>query len=114
MTARGILSHPRLASKKPGRTWGTPSNSDPCASGLRHRRRIRCAKGLLDYLHELRRISHLRLADQQVKVLLHDRIPYDHKAIFLPCLFQQAQKKIAAPPRPQPSPPLITTAGDEV
>src|SRR5207248_337687 len=53
-------------------------------------------------------------SDEPVNVLRHDHVSQHYKAILLPRFFQESQEKIAAPRRPEPGPPLITTAGDEV
>src|SRR4051812_921424 len=71
-------------------------------------------KTLLNHLHCLRGISHLRLADQQVKVLWHDDVSQDHEAVFQSRLFQQTQEQVAAPCRTEKAAALITAAGDEV
>ena len=69
---------------------------------------------LLHHLHDRRRRSRLRFANQQMKVLGHDHVPDDHKPVLLPCLFQDFQKPVAAARAPQIRPVRMTATGDEV
>ena len=52
---------------------------------------------LLDHLHHHRRVTHLGLRDEQMKVLRHDHISVDDKAVLAARLFQDFQKYVAAP-----------------
>ena len=71
-------------------------------------------KSLLDDFHYDRRIAHIRLGDQEVKVLGHDDVADHHKSIFLPCTLQNAQEEIAARAGSQLRPPLVAATGYEV
>ena len=71
-------------------------------------------KSDLQRLHHLRQRLLVRLAHQQVKVLRHHDISEDDESIPLPHRLQHLQKQIASPPRSQPGPSPVTTAGYEV
>ena len=71
-------------------------------------------EALLDDFHYDRRVAHIRLGDQEVKVLGHDDVADHHKSIFLPCTLQHAQEEIAARAGSQLGPPLVAATGYEV
>jgi hypothetical protein len=54
------------------------------------------------------------LTQQQVKVLGHDHIAYDHEVIPAAHAFENFQQQIAIPPLSQQRQPTITAGGDEV
>ena len=71
-------------------------------------------KTLLDYFHHHRRVSRLGLRDEQMKVLRHDHISVDDKAVLAARLFQDFHKQVAPPRRTQFWLAAVTTAGAEV
>ena len=71
-------------------------------------------ESLLDDFHYDGRIAHIRFGDQEVKVLGHDDVAYDHESIFLPCALQNAKEQIAARSGSQLGPPLVAATGYEM
>ena len=71
-------------------------------------------KSKFESLHYGRRSLHLRLADQQVNVLGHDHVTYDHERVASAHLLQDSQQQITTAGGPKQRLPPITTAGDEV
>jgi hypothetical protein len=65
-------------------------------------------------LHDRRRSSLLRFADQKVNVLGHDHVPDYDKRIAAAHLFQHGEKQVATPRRAEQRLPPITTASDEM
>jgi len=71
-------------------------------------------KALLDDFHYDRRVAHIRLGDQEVKVLGHDDVADHHKSIFLPGTLQDPQEEVAPRAGSQLRPPLVAATGYEV
>jgi hypothetical protein len=71
-------------------------------------------KSELNRLHHYRRISTLRLADQQVHVLRHDHIADNYKSIFLTHGLEHGKKKITSACGAEPGAAMIAATGDVV
>ena len=69
---------------------------------------------MFDRLHHPRRIAFLGFADQEMNVIGHDDIAYDHEIITLADFLEPGQKQIAPLRARQPSLPMITTTRDEM
>jgi len=71
-------------------------------------------ESLLDDFHYDGRVAHIRLGDQEVKMLGHDDVADHDKSIFLPCTLQNAQEEIAACAGSQLGAPLVAATGYEM
>jgi hypothetical protein len=71
-------------------------------------------KAELQSLHDDRRITLFRFAEQKMKVFRHDYVTQHYEAVTLSHVFQNSEKKIAALFASQQSLSAIATAGDEV
>jgi hypothetical protein len=69
---------------------------------------------LFHTLHHARRITHLRLAHQQMKVLGHHHITKHHEPLLLSDLFENLQEQITALLVAEPRLSPVATAGDVV
>ena len=100
-----------LLPDRPGESAGAPRIRGFRMSGLTVKQ---LCKSLLDDFQYNGRIAHIRLGDQEVKVLGHDDVADHHKSIFLPCTLQNAQEEIAARAGSQLRPPLVAATGYEM
>src|SRR5580692_4389032 len=71
-------------------------------------------KALFHTLHGGGRISHLRLAHEQMKVLGHDDVSEHHEAMLAADFFQTVQEQITALCSVEPRLSFIATASDDV
>jgi hypothetical protein len=85
-----------------------------CPTTLLHLIEITRRLALFDRLHYPRWVALLRLADQEMNVIGHGDVAYDHKTITPADCFEHHQKQIAPLPARQPGSSMITTAGDEM
>jgi hypothetical protein len=69
---------------------------------------------LFHALHRRRWGSHLRLAHEQMKVLRHDDVSQNDKAVLFAQFFENVQKQITPLIAVEPRLSVIATAGDEV
>ena len=67
-------------------------------------------KPLLYHLHHGRRIAHLGLTDQRVKMFRHDDIPKYDKLVALPGFLQNLEEQIPPSPRSHPCPKVSISA----
>jgi hypothetical protein len=71
-------------------------------------------EALFDRLHDARWIAFLRFADQEMNVIRHHDIAYDHETVALADFFEDGEKQIAPPWARPPGLPVITAASDEM
>jgi hypothetical protein len=71
-------------------------------------------KTLLDHLHHHRGIAHFRFGDEQMKVLGHEDISVNHKAVLAAGLLQDSQEKVAAFSAAQLGLTAVAIAGDKM
>jgi hypothetical protein len=69
---------------------------------------------VFENLHHHRRIAHLRLRDEEMKMLRHDHVSVHDEAILAACLFQNLEEKVTASGRVQARLSTITTASNKM